>query len=79
MASETGDLPEFDSDSTYLLKGSTLNSIMTIIKRNTVKPDSGTFKEVGPEGSTVETIDLQVCINGVAQTKTFLIATTESG
>ncbi len=74
MASETTDLPEFDPANTYLLKGDTLNTIMTIIRRNKVTIDDGTFREVGPEGSSIETLELQVCIDGVATTKNFLIS-----
>jgi hypothetical protein len=76
MASQTADLPEFDNSKTYLLTGDTLNQIMTVIRRNmlTLTGDIQ-FDEVGPEGSelNLNTIDLQVCIDGTPTTKTFVI------
>ena len=77
MADTTDDnftLPTFDDEDTYWLKGSTLNKIINVIKRNKVVIDDGNFREIGEDGSHVETVELQVCIDGVVKTRNFLIA-----
>jgi hypothetical protein len=68
------ELPQFDAGTTYLLKGETLTAIMDVIKENKIVLASGTFQEVGPDGSKVATIDLNVCVDGQPKTVTFLIA-----
>jgi hypothetical protein len=71
---EPSNLPSFDKTATYWLNGETLQTIMDYIKEKTVVLSGGTFTEVGPQGSKLDTISLVVCIGGVKQTKKFVIA-----
>lgn len=75
-------LPQFDPKKVYLVRGDSLNKIVDAEKMyrpRTVQggglkivsqSDQGTFLAL----DTSNTLDLVVCINGVATTKTFYVA-----
>jgi hypothetical protein len=76
-----GELPSFDNKKVYLVKGDSLNRIIALAKSNQVRVATGSGLAILAQneqgkylGTSGGTIDLQVCINGVAVTKTFLLA-----
>jgi hypothetical protein len=61
---EPGDLPQFDSGSTYLIKGETMNQIVNYLREKTIVivPGSGLkIDEVGPEGTKISIDGTDVC------------------
>lgn len=71
---------QFDANKVYLVRGDTLNSIVAAEKKNQPKVVTGgglTIVSQSDEGTflslDLKTLDLVVCIDGVATTKTFYV------
>lgn len=79
--SATPSLPQFDPKKVYLVRGDSLNKIVDTAKmyrprivqdgglKVVSQSDQGTFL-----ATDLKTLDLVVCIDGVATTKTFYVA-----
>jgi hypothetical protein len=61
---QPGDLPSFDAESTYLIRGETLNTIMDYIKEKTIVIVEGSglkVDEIGPDGTKISIDGTNVC------------------
>lgn len=84
--SSSDGLPTFDEKKTYLLKGRTLNRIISVIRRNRPRAVSGGGWKIAQETSVgtfgaidADELTLNVCIKGVSTPKTFYVKRSASG